>query len=95
MTDSPELAGQKLLDMMPDGCTLETSVEPVPEGWKATACIENPHDTPKPRYVGRGASEEAALNRAIFGCWHFWEGRRSGGLRDWNPLTQTFGKPNS
>lgn len=29
--------------------------------------------------------------RAIFRCWNSWEGRRSGGLHDWNPLTQTFG----
>lgn len=92
MTDSPELAGQKLLDMLPDGCTLETSVEPAPEGWMATACIENPHDTLRPCYVGRGASEEAALLAAITVCARYWESRRSGGLHDWNPLTQTFGK---
>lgn len=75
MPDSPELAGQKLLDMLPDGCTLETSVEPELGGWKATACIENPHDTPRPRYVGHGASEETALLRAIEICAHYWDSR--------------------
>lgn len=80
MPDSPELAGQKLLDSLPDGCELETTVEPEGAGWKATACIENPHDTPRPCYVGRGASEDEALLAAIATCAHYWEGRQKPGM---------------
>lgn len=93
MPDSPELAGQKLLDSLPDGCQLETSVEPVDGGWKATACIINPHDTPKPMYVGRGETEEKALLLAISHCADYWESRKSGGPGNWNPLKQAFNEP--
>lgn len=75
MLDSPELAAQKLLDSLPDGCELETTVEPDGHRWKATACIENPKDTPRPCYIGRGASEEAALLDAIDLCANYWDSR--------------------
>ena len=75
MTDSPELAAQKLLDTMPDGCELETTVRPDGAEWKATACIENPKDTPRPIYVGHGHSEEAALLNAIGLCAGYWASR--------------------
>ena len=75
MPDSPELAGQKLLDMLPDGCELRTSVTDIGDGWKATAQVINPHDTPKPVYVGRGPTGEAALLRAIEACASYWDSR--------------------
>lgn len=75
MTDSPELAGQKLLDMLPDGCELETTVAIDGPEWKATARIVNPNDTPRPCYVGRGQSEEEALRRALHLCASYWASR--------------------
>lgn len=75
MPDSPELAGQKLLDMLPDGCELETSVRDTGTGWEATACIIHVTDTPKPEYLGRGATDEEALLKAIGTCAHFWAWR--------------------
>lgn len=72
MTDSPELAGQKLLDALPDGCELETSVRDTGKGWEATACVINPNDTPRPLYVGRGPTSEDALLRAIEVCSNYW-----------------------
>lgn len=94
MPDSPETAAQKLLDAMPDGCELETSVRDTGAGWEATARLIHPDDTPRPQYLGKGATEEEALLRAIGACAYFWEWRRSGGMRDWNPLTQkSAGRP--
>lgn len=75
MADSPETAAQKLLDAMPDGCELETSVRDTGRGWEATACLIHPGDTPRPEYLGRGATEEEALLRAIGACSHFWTWR--------------------
>lgn len=75
LSDSPELAGQKLLDSLPDGCELETSVEDTGAGWKATACIMHPTDSPKPSYVGRGVTADEALLAAIKVLANFWTHR--------------------
>ena len=75
MIDSPELAGQKLLDMLPDDCMLETSVRDTGKGWEATACVLNPFDSPKPEYLGKGATEDEALLRAIDHCAAYWHRR--------------------
>lgn len=79
MLDSPELAAQKLLDMLPAGCDLETTVKPDGLEWKATARVEHPDDSPRPRYVGHGPTEEAALLRAIGACAGYWAGRNRHG----------------
>lgn len=75
MTDSPELAGQKLLDSLPDGCELITSTRPDRDGWKATAQIINPGDSVRPVYLGRGATEDDALLRALDHCADYWHRR--------------------
>lgn len=69
---TPELAAQALLDALPDGCELETSVRDTGDGWEATARIINPNDTPRPLYVGRGPTSEDALLRAIDTCADYW-----------------------
>lgn len=98
MDDSPALASQRLLDSLPDGCELETSVELTPAGWRATACILNPHDSTKPLYLGRGQSEEEALLRAIAHCADYWARRnRPGagvisGWRETEKLADSGGK---
>lgn len=79
MTDSPALAAQSLLDMLPDGCELETATKPDGPGWKATARIHHVSDSPRPCYVGRGPSEDAALLEAIRSCGQYWESRERPG----------------
>ena len=78
MPDSPRLAGQRLLDNLPVGCELETSTRPVGREWEATASIINPYDTTRPVYLARGASEAAALRRAIAHCAAYWAWRGRG-----------------
>lgn len=75
LTDSPELAGQKLLDSLPDGAELETTTKRTKDGWVATACIHAPWDSVRPEYLGRGATEDEALLKALAPCAHFWEWR--------------------
>lgn len=42
LSESPELAGQKLLDSLPDGAELETTTKRTKDGWVATACVHAP-----------------------------------------------------
>jgi len=72
MLDSPELAGQKLLDALPDGALLETTSRDTGKGWKATARIEAPWDSAKPCYLARAATEDEALLKALGHCSHYW-----------------------
>ena len=70
-------SAQALLDMLPVGCELRTSVADVGRGWEATAQIVHITDTPKPIHVGRGPTDEDALERAIHSLAYFWEWRTS------------------
>ena len=79
MTDSPDIAAQRLLDMLPDGCELETTAMVTTNGWEATACVHHVSDSPRPNYLGRGPTEEAALLRALHLCAHYWARRERPG----------------
>lgn len=83
MIDSPELAGQKLLDAMPAGCELQTSVSDTGMGWEATASLLHPTDSPKPVFVGRGYTDKGALARAIDSLAYFWTWRTSKVAREY------------
>lgn len=82
MNDAPHLA-QSLLDSLPDGCELRTSVEDTGRGWEATAQIVHITDTPKPIHVGLGPTDEDALEQAIDSLAYFWEWRTSAVAREY------------
>lgn len=74
---------QALLDSLPDGCELRTSVADIGRGWEATAQIIHTTDTPKPVPRGHGPTEEDALHRALDGLASFWKWRTSPIARDY------------
>ena len=79
----PDSHAQSLLDSLPDGCELRTSIEDTGKGWEATAQIIHPTDSPKPIHIGRGGTEEDALHRAIHSLAYFWQWRTSKVAREY------------
>ncbi len=63
------------LDNLPAGSELKTATRQTREGWEAVAQLIHPTDSPKPVYLGRGATEEEAKRMALSMCDDFWASR--------------------